>query len=359
MFISVDGKAREVKEVFAGGTDGLAHKINEIYGSVDGVAKLVYSNAKREPNAFDNLTWAQIKELADNGLLLDHFKKGDLVDIKFKEPIDVIINRTARKEHIIQDIMTMQVDEVTENGMRLVAYTAVPLSYTFTLDNNLFQGDLQDTNAKPGQTHWASHKYWGLCGSLYEVCKEIDNRLPDDMREALFDYSPCYIYENYIDHEGKKRFREVYDDCRVHQVTTCGYRYHKEFVEENNRNEYILDFTHYPRTEQKYKKYFTEELRKDSLYNDVRCGVSWCYYQYANNAGGYWRYRYLWDDPDNSWDWDWENYDGWNELGLIDNPWRIQNYTFTSAFVPEVIIGTLDNDVLKFDQWNQPKDPIQ
>lgn len=354
MFVSVDGKAREVKEVFAGGTDGLAHKIDEIYGSVDGVAKLVYSSAIREPNAFDQLTWAQIKELADAGLLLEHFKKGDKVDIKFKESIDTVVNR-GNPTRVIQDGITMQVDEVTENGMRLVSYTALPLAYTFRIDNDLFKSDeIRVASWNPGKPSWTDHEYWGLCATLYDCCKTIDNILPDDMREVLHDYAPCYIYENYIDHENKERFREVYDDCRVHQVTTCGYKYHKEFVEENNRNEYILDFTHYPRSEQQFKKYFPEELRKDTLFNDVRCGVSWSYYKYVDTGGGYWRYKYVWDDPDNSWDWDWENYDGWNELGLIDDPWRTMNSYVLSAFIPEVIIGTLENDVLKFDQLHQP-----
>lgn len=355
MFVSVDGKAKEVKEVFAGGTDGLAHKINEIYGSVDGVAKLVYSSAGREPNAFDNLTWAEIKELADAGLLLEHFKKGDLVDIKFKEPIDVTISY-ADNAHVIQDGITMQVAELTENGMRLVAYTAVPYGFTWVPTNELYIANVEARGSdysSGGPGSWAAHEDWGLCGGLYACAKEIDNRLPDDMREVLHDYSPCNVYEYYTDDEGKERFRVGYDDCRVHQVTTCGYEYHKEFVEERDRYEYILDFSHYPTSKTKYKKYFPETLRQ--LKDGVSCGITWRYYEYANSDGGYWQYKLLWNNPEHSWNWDWENYDNWNNLDRIDNPVYTMNSRTGSDFVPEVMIGTMSNQVLEFDGTDQTK----
>jgi hypothetical protein len=351
MFVSVDGKAKEVKEVFAGGTDGLAHKIDEIYGSVDGVAKLIYSGAEREPNAFDKLTWAEIKALADAGLLLEHFKKGDLVDIKFKEPIE----RNSTYGHVIQDGITMQVVEVTEYGMRLVSYTALPLAYTWSIDNEVYKAEIKGETWDIYPRVWEPHYYWGMCESLYNCCKAIDNRLPDDMREVLHDYSPCNVWEYYVDDEGKTRFRKGFDDCRVHQVTTCGYEYHREFVEERDRNEYILDFSHYPTSEQKYKKYFPESLRKISWYDTASCGVTWRYYQYANNGGGYWMYRFIWNDPEISWNWDWENYDNWNKLDSIQDPPYGTTFTVGSAFVPEVMIGTMPNQVLDFDGTDQTK----
>lgn len=338
MFVSVDGKAREVKEIFAGGTDGLAHKINEIYSSVDGVAKLVYSGAEREPNAFDNLTWAEIKALADAGLLLEHFKKGDLVDIKFKEPI---IEKIFSKYEIIQDAITMQVCEVTATGMRLVSYTAVPYGFTWCPTNETYMADVKGSIDRPGPGAWSKEERWGLCGGLYNGCKEIDNRLPDDMREVLKDYSPIYIYEYYIDHEGKKRFREVYDDCRVHQVSKCDYKVGYEFVEENNRNEYILRFSNYPTSEQKYKKYFPVDARDLDWYDHASSGISWRYYQYANNSGGYWEYKLLWNDPIHSWEWDWENYDNWNNIDKMLSPEYTSTKTVSSALVPEVQIGEL------------------
>jgi hypothetical protein len=341
MFVSVDGKAKEVKEIFAGGADGLAHKINEIYGSVDGVAKLVYTSAWREPNAFDELTWAQIKELADNGLLLEYFKKGDLVDIKFKEPI---IQKVFSRGPVIQDGITMQVCELTATGMRLVSYTAVPYVFTWYPSNETYRLSVEaagSIGSSGGPGYWSAEEMWGMCEGLYNDCKEIDNRLPDDMREVLHDYSPCHIWEYYIDDEGKKRFRKEYDDCRVHQVSKCDYKVGYEFVEENNREEYILRFSNYPTSEQKYKKYFPEDIRTIDWFDHVSSGISWRYYQYANNAGGYWQYKLIWNDPIHSWEWDWENYDNWNNIDKMLTPEYTSTRTVDSALVPEVQIGVL------------------
>ena len=104
MFVSVNGKAKEVKEIFAGGSDGLAHKVNEVFGSVNGVAKLVYTNAPHEHNAFDNYTWAEIKQLADEGKLLENFNRFDKVNIKLKQPLV----ETCNNETFYQDTLTMK-----------------------------------------------------------------------------------------------------------------------------------------------------------------------------------------------------------------------------------------------------------
>jgi 3',5'-cyclic AMP phosphodiesterase CpdA len=341
MFVSVDGKAKEVKEIFAGGTDGLAHKVDEVFGSVDGVATLVYSSVAHEPNAFDKFTWAEIKELADGGLLLDYFNRGDLVDIKFKDILRNKVMGNGEVHEVVQDGMTMQVSEVTATGMTLVAYTAVPFYYVAHITNQDYAKDRGET-VTPGKTgDFEPEEYWGMCAGLYDGCKAIDNVLPDDMREVLHDYNPCYVWEYYIDDEGKKRFRKTYDDCRVHQVTTRGYKWHKEFVEENNREEYILDYSHYPRSESKFKKYFPEEIRNRKEWDYVSCNLRWKYKRYPeyNGGTGYWIYQLLTTDPIHSWTWDWENYDNRNDL-------YAGYYTTTSsgqyAVVPQVQIGVME-----------------
>ena len=334
MFVSVNGKAKEVKELFVGGTDGLAHKVNEVFGSVDGVAKLIFSTVPHEKNGFDRFSWAEIKELADNGLLLEFFNVGDLVDVKFKEPI----NKRVYKYDVTQDAFTMQVKTVTATGMVLVAYTAVPFVYLYKIDNSAYATDRAALVSK-GKTGDPEPEYfWGMCEGLYNGCKAIDNLLPDDMREVLHDYNPCHIWEYYTDDEGKKRFRQGYDDCRVHHFTTRGYKWHKEFVEENNREEYILDFSHFPTSEAKFKKYFPEEARGLEWYNKIYIAKSWKYKKLPDGSG-YWLYDILHDDPMYTWNWDWENYNGCNNLYVYT---ETVNSCPTCGIVPQVQIGTIE-----------------
>lgn len=125
MFVSVDGKAKEVKEIFAGGQDGKAHKITEMFGSVDGIAKRIFS-MKKEENGFDQFTWAEIKQLANEGKLLEHFNLYDRVTIKLTDVLSkeyryytteegsVISRFTAR-----QDKLILQITSLTETSMRL------------------------------------------------------------------------------------------------------------------------------------------------------------------------------------------------------------------------------------------------
>jgi hypothetical protein len=341
MFVSVDGKAREVNEIFAGGSDGLAHKVDEVFGSVDGVAKLVYTSKKREPNGFDQFTWAEIKELADNGLLLNYFKRYDMVDIKLKEPLP-IYTWDWKDTGYTQNSMPMVISEICETGMRLVSHIAVPKKYIAKIDNELFFNSLPTD-----RTYYVGTTYmWGMCSSLYDRCKSIDNLLPDDMREVLHDFSPLYKYEYYIDAEGKRRLLQEYDDCRVRQITSNGYSFHKEYVEENERDEYILDTTYFARTESGYKKFFPEEAR-GSQYDKAYGFQSFFYHKDTINNWPYTSYRLMWQNPEVGWIWDWEDYWDTNGLGYMKTPIYTTANPTTSNVVPEVQIGVIEETLDK------------
>ena len=139
MFISVDGKAKEVTEIFAGGQDGKAHKVTEAFGSVDGVAKRLYTSEK-ETNAFNEFTWAEIKQLANEGKLLEHFNKYDRVTIKLTGTLKQSYHypSTTDKDSggtsvwkdciLMQDKLILQITSLTETSMRLSSPYASVLS---------------------------------------------------------------------------------------------------------------------------------------------------------------------------------------------------------------------------------------
>ena len=353
MFVSVDGKAREVKEIFAGGPDGLAHKISEVFGSVDGVAKLIFTSAPHEPNAFDELTWAEIKTLADAGRLLEFFNKGDKVNIKFKTPIAGTYHMFGHDCDWLQDAMTLQIVELTETGMKLVAYNALPLWYNVYMESDSncarFLADCENGSSS-NWNRWIDYRFWGLIQGAYKSCHELDEKLPDDFRDVLVDFEPCITWEHYLDEEEKNRLRKVYDDCRVRQITKSYYEYHREFVEENDRYEYILDFSVYPRSESVYKKYSPEEIRTYWAYSTVRSLLGIRYEKDDTYDADSLKYRQAWQDADISWDWDWENYGNTNQLDMINTPVYTTYSPTGGLFVPEMIIGTLPaNEDIKGD----------
>ena len=331
MFVSVNGKAKEVKEIFAGGSDGLAHKVNEVFGSVNGVAKLVYTNAPHEHNAFDDYTWAEIKQLADEGKLLEHFNRFDKVNIKLKQPLV----ETYNNETFYQDTLTMVVSEISATGMRLVSNIATPYRFLFNIDNALYVSRMHgDRWFDVGTT-----SIWGMCSGLYNGCKAIDNALPDDMRAVLHNFAPLYKYEYYNDEEGKQRLREEYDDCRVRQITSNGYSYHREYVAERDRYEYVLDTSYFARTESGYKKYVPDTLK--TLYNECYGIDSLRYHSKYSTTTPYWTYKLMWQDPDIAWIWDWENYYGTNEHNKIADPIYKTTHPNGSNIIPEVQIGEI------------------
>lgn len=334
MFVSIDGKAKEVKEIFAGGSDGLAHKVNEVFGSVNGVAKLIYTNAPHEHNAFDDFTWAEIKQLAGEGRLLEYFNRFDKVNIKLKQPLVEVHDGIT----FYQDMLPMVVSEISETGMRLVSYIATPYRFLFRIDNELYASYIK-SSLKDRDVPVGTSQIWGMCSGLYNSIKEIDNALPTDMREVLTDFAPLYKYEYYTDEEGRQRLREEYDDCRVRQITSNGYSYHREYVKERDRYEYILDTSYFARTESGYKKYIPDTLK--NLYNECYGIESLRYHSTYSTTTPYWTYKLMWQDPDISWIWDWEDYYGTNELTKIANPIYKTTSPNISNIVPEVQIGNL------------------
>ena len=334
MFVSVNGKAKEVKEIFAGGSDGLAHKINEVFGSVNGVAKLIFSSAPKNHNAFDDFTWAEIKTLADEGRLLEYFNRFDKVDIKLTEPL--VGYRSETDTTWYQDTIPMVISEISATGMRLVAHIATPYRYVFHINNATYTDSIKNSTSTSENTT-VSVDTWGMCNELYNGIKSVDNALPNDMRDVLTDFAPIIDYGFYTDEEGKTRLRTTYDDCRVRQCTSCGYSYHQAYIEDRGRNEYVLDTTYFPRTKSGYLKYIPQEV--SDLFDYGKCyGVIAIRYEGSSRA---WRYTCIWNDPDVSYDWDWENYNGVNHLDLIKTPSYKTYKPDVSNVVPEVQIGTL------------------
>lgn len=330
MFVSVNGKAREVKEVFAGGADGLAHKVNEMFGSVNGIAKLIYSSDSKNNNAFDEFTWSEIKQMADEGRLLEHFNLHDKVTVKLTQPL-VGTDSFGNPEYY-QDTIIFCISQLSETGMVLVSYTATPGRFYFGYDNNAFVTDFEKSTSYRAST---KNTDWGMCSALYKRIKEIDNALPTDLRDVLYNFAPLYKYEYYQDEEDKTRLRKEYDDCRVQQVSTCNYKYHQEFVEERNRNEYILDESCSALKESGYKKY----IPKDRWPSYNTCyGVQNAMYQKNTDS---WKYNLVFNDPYIGWDWDWENYENRNQLNMIHNPEYTTSNPNASVIVPEIKIGEI------------------
>ena len=330
MFVSVNGKAREVKEVFAGGADGLAHKVNEMFGSVNGIAKLIYSSNSKNNNAFDDFTWSEIKQLADEGKLLEHFNLHDKVTVKLTQPLIGI--DSAGNTAFYQDTIIFCISQLSATGMVLVSYTATPGRFYFRYDNDAFMADVEK---RTDYRAWTENEDWGMCSALYNQIKEVDNALPSDLRDVLHNFAPLYKYEYYQDEENKTRLRKEYDDCRVQQVSTCNYKYHREFVEENNRDEYILDESCSALKESEYKKY----IPKDKWYAYDKCyGVLNAMYQKNTDS---WKYDLVFNDPYIGWKWDWENYDNWNQLNMIGNPEYTTSNPDASVIVPEIKIGEI------------------
>ena len=124
MFISVDGKAKEVKEIFAGGADGKAHKVKELFGSVNGIAKLLYTSNKVQ-NGFDQFSWAEIKQLANEGKLLEHFNMYDRVTVKLTGVVEKEYSYTkvdsGSRGYVTQkqNTLILQITALTETSMRL------------------------------------------------------------------------------------------------------------------------------------------------------------------------------------------------------------------------------------------------
>ena len=179
MFVSVDGKAKEVKEIFAGGSDGLAHKVTEVFGSVNGIANTIYTDSPYEYNAFNQYTWQEIKEIADAGDLLDYFNQYDVVDIKLKEPI---VGLKGSQYEFEMDHLPMTVSQITPTGMQLVARICTPFTWKLN-PNELYVS--RNTNSASGSWSTVPDEVYYTMEGLYDACKAINDVLPDDMKEVI------------------------------------------------------------------------------------------------------------------------------------------------------------------------------
>lgn len=239
MFVSVDGKSKEVAEIYAGGADGKAHKITELFGSVDDTAKLLWSDVQPEPNGFDSFTWAEIKQLANEGKLLDHFQLFDKVWIKLKTPLtsELYVYLKGVGKYIYapqyQDKMLFQIVELSETKMRLMS----PRVNALGLANQNIQTALTNSlgnivNAMPdywklfaahfdsgeGEARLYGSQAWGMT-MMYQRLKLIQNALPDDLLNVLSITSrPLIRYErHFITHKLELEFD---DDMKVGQISS-------------------------------------------------------------------------------------------------------------------------------------------
>lgn len=229
MFVSVDGKSREVTEIFAGGTDGKAHRITELFGSVDGVAKQIYT-IEKEINSFDLFTWEEIKDLANAGKLLEHFNLYDRVVIKLKEPLRNEMNIYMQgygkyvKVPQVQDEMILQIAELTATKMRLVS---TRVSVLGTASSTIGRGSTSGSGANAiysgsyqgnSSTRNLVSQAWGLT-PMYKALKTIDNSLPDDFRNALSICTRPLI--DYTRHSITNALQSTFDDdMRTRQITS-------------------------------------------------------------------------------------------------------------------------------------------
>ena len=193
MFISVNGKAKEVTDIFAGGQDGKAHRITDAFGSVNGVARQIYT-VEKEASPFDQFTWAEIKQLANEGKLLEHFNRFDKVTIKLKEPLrqTAYVSGYGNVE-LVQNEMMFQIAELTETKMRLMCPRASAIwgnsdirtktSYVHDSERDKWLKFALSYSEGGWAFNNAAHG-WGL-SPAYDRLKALDNAFPDDFRDVL------------------------------------------------------------------------------------------------------------------------------------------------------------------------------
>ena len=279
MFISVDGKSKEVADIFAGGTDGKAHRVTELFGSVDGIAKLVYSNEEREQNAFNQFTWAEIKQLANEGKLLEHFKQFDKVNIKLKEPLrkDLTMYMTGyglyRTVEQVQTEIEFQIAEVTETKMRLmcprVTALGAPSISIYTNPNAAgvtpesrwvyYASDFKNKqNSARSHVQWA----WGMT-PMYDALKEVQNALPDDLVNVLSVCErPMTKYTRHsitnatiIEFDEDMRVRQLSDNILEKSIDTSNDEIFYPIIKKSYFSTDVTDYMRYIRMPDEYDTY--------------------------------------------------------------------------------------------------------
>lgn len=156
MFVSVNGKAKEVSEIYAGGKDGKAHKVTELFGSVNGIAKQLF-NVKE----LTGLTsWAEIQAAVQDGSIASKLPLGT----KFKI-----------------DLGTDHFDGETEWFV---------VDYTYGGQNTLVLMPTQSLIKVRYQTQ--TDKLRSYTSSLvHNECMQVINHLPEEIRNILV-YRNCY-----------------------------------------------------------------------------------------------------------------------------------------------------------------------
>jgi hypothetical protein len=344
MFISIDGKSKQVKEIFAGGKDGLAHRIKELFGSVDGVAKLIFEE-ETEENGFSKFTWAEIKQLATDGLLLEHFAVGDTVTIKLKQNLVNTVSYTNGNIYtFMQKELPLKIIELTETKMRLMCPIATVLTGKFNLWKESGRKDRWE-DVIEHLNHMGSYSSmlnfakdcWGL-NSGYDRLKEIDNALPDDFRDALSICArPIIDYKRFSTGQQLTTYDE---DLRVRQITDDLWetRINKEDIP------YTVDLlqTYYPRNKSAHFKYYnvSDDFNLDwwmNSYGILRCVPL---LQYSNDGNTF--YMKYTDSPEVAINWNRDDYDSCKSyLTTCVKKDTLQGYwvSLDSAIVPEMIIG--------------------
>lgn len=262
MFVSKDGKAKKITELFCS-VDGKAKKITGMFGSADGIAKSLFTEEKPAENGFDKFTWAEIKQLATDGKLLDHFALHDKVTVKFKDTISYAFDYTRSDgtmgfHTFYQDEIVFQINELTANTMRLSSYHATILDGSMDLKetaSGMTEENPQYYFAKyfrdsSHTTRYYVRSAWGLT-SVYNACKTIDEVLPDDLRNVLTNFKPLVKYVRYD--TGQEIIQ--YDDCRVHQMSVFNWK-----VKRNDEDvpwTYDIEEIDFPIKKSAYKKYRT------------------------------------------------------------------------------------------------------
>ena len=342
MFISVDGKSKEVKEIFAGGKDGLAHKIKEVFGSVNGVAILIFKE-ETEENGFKTFSWSEIKQLATDGLLLEHFAIGDTVTIKLKQNLTSTITYGKVTVDLIQKELPLKIIELTETKMRLTCPVATILTGNFNLWKESGRADkwedvIEELNIMGSYSSMLNFAKdcWGL-NSGYDRLKEIDNALPDDFRDALSICArPIIDFKKYSTGQKVKTYDE---DLRVRQITDDLWetRINKEDVP------YTVDLlqTYYPRNKSAHFKYYNvpEDFKLDSWMNLQGILKIVPFTQYSNDGSTF--YMKYTDSPEVAINWNRDDYDTCKSyLTTCVKRDTLQGYwSSTGAIVPEMIIG--------------------
>ena len=202
MFVSVDGKAKKVLEIFAGSSNGKAQRVTELFGSVNGIARLLFSAEPPVTNGFDSFSWAEIKQLANEGKLLENFNLYDRVTVKLKTPLEKSLtfysllkpdgttsNVTVEQR---QTDMVFQIVELTETKMRLMCPRASVLGLA-DFDPPIDYHEYMDSRYKlyasnfESNTNYARSYFndsWGM-SKMYDTLKIIQNSLPDDLVNVI------------------------------------------------------------------------------------------------------------------------------------------------------------------------------